>query len=105
VATSRRRRDLVQSPLVPILDRTELREAVEAITAGLALLGEAIVRDLLAEGFGAAPTGGVVLHGDDVGRFLLYLAGEHGPFLREALPALVAAAELSRDRSVAGRER
>ena len=89
----------------PDEDRAELWEAVEAITAGLALLGEAIVRDLLAEGFGAAPAGGVVLRGGDVGRFLLYLAGEHGPFLRKALPALAAAAELTRDRSVAGRER
>ena len=89
----------------PNEDRTELWEAVEAITAGLALLGEAIVRDLLAEGFGAAPAGGVVLRGGDMGRLLLYLAGEHGPFLRKALPALVAAAELTRGARAAGGER
>jgi hypothetical protein len=94
VATSRRRRNLVQHPLVPILDRTELREAVEAI-----------VRDLVADGFGAVPAGGAVLRGGDIGRFLLYLAGEHGPFLREALPALVAAAELTRDSGAADRDR
>jgi hypothetical protein len=63
----------------PDEDRPELREAVKAATVGLALLDEAIVRDLPAEGFGAVSAGSIVLRGDDVNQFLLYLWASTGP--------------------------